>query len=149
MRNLLYHGVNKKMDEENQGRVCSSGKHTLVTPIADGSIKADGRFTAGHTENNAIRAKHLDKNPYRVKAISTSTLKEVAEGFATNKNIEDGFVYVIDRDKLVSMGIKAIELPNPLHAHEHEVTLLLESYDALPEEVIVEKYEVKSTWVFF
>lgn len=148
MRNLLYHGVNKKMDKENQGKVCSSGELTLVIPIADGSIKADGRFIAGNTEHNAVRAKHLDENPYFVKAISTSTIKKVAEKFATYGNTEDGFVYVIDREKLVSLGIRAIELPNPLHANEHEVTLLLGSYNALPDEVIVEKYEVKSTWNF-
>lgn len=146
MSKLLYRGVCKAMDAQNQGRIIANGSTYLVTAKYDGKIKYDGTFTCGPSANNTARAQQLDGSPYDPSAVSTSTSEDVAKHFATSENTEDGFVYVIDASKLAEAGILSFEFSDPEHPHEKEVTLVLSVQDSIPSDLIVRKYEVKSDW---
>lgn len=146
MSKLLYRGVCKTMDAQNQGRIIANGSTSQVTAKHDGQIRYDGKFTCGPSANNTARAQQIDGSPYDPSAVSTSTSAEVAKHFATSGNTEDGFVYVIDASKLVEAGILSFEFPDPEHHHEKEVTLVLSVQDSIPSDLIVRKDEVKSDW---
>ncbi len=134
------------MDAQNQGRIIAKGSTFQVTAKHDGKIKRNGKFTYGPSANNTARAQQIDGSPYDPSAISTSTSEDVAKHFATSGNTEDGFVYVIDASKLAEAGIQSFEFPDPEHAHEKEVTLVLSLQDSIPPDLIVRKYEVQSDW---
>ncbi len=146
MSKLLYRGVCKRMDVQNQGRIVAKGSTSQVTAKQDKQIKYDGRFTYGPSENNTARAQQIDGSPYDPSAVSTSTSEDVAKHFATSGNAEDGFVYVIDANKLEEAGIMLIEFPDLEHPNEKEVTLVLSVQNSIPADLIVRKYDVKSDW---
>lgn len=146
MSKLLYRGVCKAMDAQNQGRILAKGSTHQVTAKHDGKIRRDGKFTYGPSISNTARAQQIDGSPYDPSAVSTSTSELVAKRFATSGNTEDGFVYVIDADKLAGAGILSFEFPDPAHAHEMEVTLVLSLQNYIPADLIVRKYEVQSNW---
>ncbi len=147
MARLLYHGVNKAMDADNQGVIRPKGSTSKVAAKYDGKIRHDGKFSYGYSEANAARAQQIDDSPYDPRAISTSSSEAIAKYFATTGNTEDGFIYVIDAERLAQEGILAFEFADPEHPHEQEVTLVLQSHDFVPPALIVKKYEVKSDWV--
>lgn len=146
MSKLLYRGVCKVLDAQNQGRIFAKGFTHQVTAKHDGKIRRDGKFTYGPSISNTARAQQIDGSPYDPSAVSTSTSELVAKRFATSGNTEDGFVYVIDADKLARAGILSFEFPDPAHAHEMEVTLVLSLQNYIPSDLIVRKYEVQSDW---
>lgn len=146
MSKLLYHGVNKTMDAKNQGEIRPKGSTSKVSPMRDGKIRRDGKFTREYSEANAARAQQIDGSPYDPRAISTSTSEAIAKRFATSGNTEDGFIYVIDADRLEAEGIQSFKFADPEHPHEQEVTLVLQSHSCIPSALIVKKYEVKNDW---
>lgn len=141
---MLYRGVNKKTDEINRGRLLPKGNTVEVVPLADGKWKFDGTFKYGPCESNTARAHQIDSGLYGGCGISTSRSEEIAIRFATSGYMEDGYVYVIDETMLVSANVTSHEFSNPIYPHESEVTLIEKSGGALPEHVIIEKYEVNS-----
>lgn len=146
-RKLLYRGVCKVMDAQNQGRILAKGSTSQVRVKHDGIIKYDGKFAYGPSTVNTARAQQINGSPYDPSAVSTSTSEDVAKRFATTGNTEDGFVYVIDASKLATVGILPLEFPDPEHPHENEVTLVLSLQDSIPPDLIIRKYEVKSDWL--
>ncbi len=146
MSKLLYHGVSKAMDAQNQGEIRPKGSTSKVAAKHDGKIRADGKFNYGYCEENAARAQQIDGSPYAPRAISTSTSESIAKRFATTGNTEDGFIYVINAERLEEEGILAFQFADPEHPHEQEVTLVLQLHSCIPPALIVKKYEVKSDW---
>jgi hypothetical protein len=146
MSKLLYRGVSKATDAQNQGELRPRGSTTKVAAKYDGKIKADGKFTHGYCEANAARAQQIDGSPYDPRAISTSTSEAIAKHFATTGNTEDGFIYVINAERLEEEGILVFQFADSEHPHEQEATLVLQSHRCIPPALIVNKYEVKSDW---
>jgi hypothetical protein len=147
---MLYRGINKIDDEKNGGRVIPKGKLVQVAAKADGNIKADGTFFAGPCEINTARAHQVKSGLYDGCGISTSRSEDVAVHFATTRQVDgcefrvDGYVYVINEALLSSANVAAHELPDPLYPHEQEVTLIVNSVDALPDCLIIQKFFVDS-----
>lgn len=141
---MLYHGVNKIMDEQNGGRLIPKGNLVEVAAKADGKIKADGTFMAGPCESNTARAHQIESDLYGNAGISTSRSENTAILFATTNFCEEGYVYVIDETLLLSANVTAHEFPDPLYPHEQEVTLIASSGGVLPDCLIIQKYSVGS-----
>lgn len=73
--------------------------------------------------------------------------RKIAMYFATGGGFEDGFVYVIDEAKLVGANVAAWEFTDAAEPHEQEVTLIPPDRKALPQLIVVDKYEVTSEGV--
>ncbi|MBF5037893.1 hypothetical protein INP77_00160 [Methylophilus sp. 13] len=148
MNKLLYRGVSKELDHENDGRLVAKGTNSMVVAKHDGLITYGDNFKYGPCFENTVRAQQMDTKPYSPRAISTSTSAAIAKNFATAGNTTDGFIYVINAERLGEFGVVAITLANPKVPAEKEVTLILGELEFIPQGLIVEKYEVKSDWIF-
>ena len=72
------------------------------------------------------------------------TLRKNAVIFATSRNTQDGYIYVIDEGCLHKAKVIPCEFDDPEYPGEHEVTLIEQEGNALPESIIVEKYAVRA-----
>lgn len=144
---MLYRGVDKKTDAANVGRLVPKGTNVEVVPKLDGRWKFDGKIIAGPTQSNTARAHQLESGLYGGCGVSTSRSEKVAIHFATGGGFEDGYVYVIDEAKLADANVTVWEFPDPAEPHELEVTLIPLDAKALPQSILVDKYEVTSEGV--
>lgn len=142
---VLYRGVNKILDEQNGGFLLPLGSVVEVTPLRDGRIHRDGRFRRVPCESNTARAHQIDTGLYGGCGVSTSRSEDRAIFFATSGRTENGFVYVIDESRLAEVNVSAYEFSDPIYPHEQEVTLIERSGGALPQSIILDKYEVDHT----
>ncbi|MCP4180325.1 MAG: hypothetical protein GY756_21385 [bacterium] len=139
---LLYRGVSKEKDDKLSGKLEPKGNNSEITAKHDGKIKPDRTFTYGKTENNTVRAHQIETGLYDGCFVSTTKNEKMAVHFATSNGKETGWVYIIDSDLFEKYGVISKEFSDPLYPGEKEVTIRAEDCDAIPEEVIVEKYEV-------
>ena len=141
---MLYRGVNKTLDRENSGRLSPTGTLTEVTPLFDGKWELDGRFNLGASESNTARAHQIETGLYGGCGVSTTRSEEKAISFATQKYSVSGYIYLIDEEMLENSNVTPYEFQDPKYPNEKEVTLIERNGDALPECIILEKYEVDS-----
>jgi hypothetical protein len=139
---MLYRGQNRSGHDRNNGVVYPKGSSLTVVPRFDGSWVADGKFTYGESENNAVRAHHIDTGKWNGCFISTTRNYEVARYFATTDNTCDGVIYHIDETLFDRYGVVASELSDLLYAGETEVSVRSEDCGPLPPEIIVRIDEV-------
>jgi len=134
--------VSKKKDSILNGQLSPSGSQPKVTPLHDGKIKYDGRFTYGESEDNAVRAQHIETGLYDGCYVSTTKDATRAAFFATSSYTEQGWVYVLDPSLFEKYGVTSKDLPDPLYPNEQEISIRASDCGPIPTEVIVEKYEV-------
>jgi hypothetical protein len=144
---MLYRGVDKKTDAANKGRLLPKGNKVEVIALCDGRWKADGTIILGPTQSNTARAHQFETGLYGGCGVSTSRSEKVAIKFATGGGFEDGFVYVIDEAKLVDANVAAWEFADAAEPYEQEVTLIPLDGKALPQSIVVDKYEVTNEGV--
>lgn len=141
---MLYRGVDKMTDEKNSGRLIPKGSVVAVVALADGKWPCNGTMFFGTCLSNTARAHQIDTGLYGGAGISTSRSEKRAIFFATSGYMEEGYVYVIDETKLAEARVTPHEFSNPIYPDEMEVTLIERSGGALPEFLVIEKYEVAS-----
>jgi len=141
---MLYRGVDKKTDAANGGKLLPKGSNVEVVARYDGRCKANGTIIYGPTQSNTARTHQLESGLYGGCGVSTSRSEKIAVNFATGGGFEDGFVYVIDEAKLASANVDAWEFADAAEPYEQEVTLISPDGKALPQSILVDKYEVTS-----
>jgi hypothetical protein len=144
---MLYRGVDKKTDAANGGKLVPKGKNVKVIAQYDGRWKMDGKITLGPTQSNTARAHQLETGLYGGCGVSTSCSEKVAIRFATGGGFEEGFVYVIDEAKLADANVATWEFADAAEPQEQEVTLIPLDGQALPQSILVDKYDVTSEGV--
>lgn len=139
----LYRGVCDEQHNRNKGKIIPSGSKVEVIALYDGAISANGHFTLGHSQENTARAHQISSGAYGACAVSTSRSLKEACGFASTLNMGEkvsacwGWVYVIDSHLLAVHKIAIQEFQDSLYPTELEVTLLPQTPDSLPEDLIV------------
>jgi len=141
---LLYRGVSKELDLKNLGQLKPKGKKNKEMARYDGKISANGHFTYGPSEHNAVRAHHIETGLYDGCYVSTTRYENIAKCFATNRYKKEGWIYIIDESLLEQYGVRAIEFPNPEFPDQMEVTLRASNNRNIPLKVCIEKYKVDS-----
>ncbi len=129
------------MFKKNKGKLVPKGDSFEKTFIADGSIKADGRATAGPSRQNAAYGHHIDSSIHHTSGISTSYSFQVAKHYATRTTEgkpTNGYIYRIDRYLLSKNNINEEIHPDPIYPNEKEVTLVAENNSIIPDDVIEE-----------
>ena len=104
----------------------------------------DGTFTYGETEDNAARSHQIASGLYNGCFISTTKDLEVATRFATNQYPEEGWIYVINPSLFSKFGVSSREFYNSRHPEEQEVSIKANDCMYIPENIIFERYEVRS-----
>ena len=125
----------------NKGKLVPKGDSFEYTFIANGSIKADGKATAGPSKQNATYAHHINSAIYPTAGISTSFSIQVAKKFAASTREgkpTNGYIYRIDRFLLSKNKVEEHIHPDPLYPNEKEVTLVAENNSVIPDDVIDE-----------
>ena len=139
----LYRGVSKIDDERNNDKIFPKGDAKKVTMrYGDHGVRHDGKFTHGSSITNTARSHQINSGMHNGCGVSTTRDKKIAEYFATSGGIEGGFVYIISEIKLADYGILQYEFVDAENSHEKEVTLIMGNSESLPNEVIMEKYEI-------
>lgn len=142
----LYRGVSQAMDTLCGGKLRPKGNSAKVAmKIGDPSLRIDGTWDIGASEENAVRAHQFESGRHGGCLVSTTRNEKMAQLFATTGNTEDGYVYVIDESLLPAYGVLAFERKYQENSHEEEVSLRAEDCGDLPEEIIVAKYEVHAS----
>ena len=139
---MLYRGVNKIVDQGNNGRLLPRGNKSEVTALYDGKFKHDGKLKYSPCQSNTARAHHIESGLYDGCGVSTTRDEKLAVFFATFGYIEDGYVYVIDESLLKGADVSYYEFSDPLYPEEKEVTLIHNECKSIPNRVIVDKYAV-------
>jgi hypothetical protein len=140
----LYRGVSKELDDLQGGKHLPKGSKKKVCPLMDGKWTFDGTFHHGYSAENGARAHQIETGLYDGCYVSASRSERVAIKFATFGFTVPGWIYVLDESVLASRSVDAIEFPDPLYPSEVEVSLASPDNGALPEGIIIEKYEVDS-----
>jgi len=109
----------------------------------DGKFKYDGTFHYGYSINNTARAHQIESGLYNGCFVSTTKSEAIAIRFATKNFTEPGWIYVIDETLLIDHNVISLEFYDPLYPDELEVSLAASNNGALPEKIIIEKFEVK------
>jgi hypothetical protein len=130
------------MDKTNRGLIVPKGNLLEVTPLIDGRWQLDGKMNLGPSEKNAARAQQIESGLYSNRFVSTTRSESIAIRFATSNYIEPGYVYVINELLLEEANIRFFEFNDPKYPGEREVSLASLNGIALPEKIIIEKYEV-------
>ena len=118
------------------------GNILKVIPLIDGKWRFDGTLKHGPCESNTARTHQIYSGLYNGCGISTSRCEKTAIFFATSGYLVEGYIYVIDETLLISTNVSPYEFDDSKNPHEKEVTLIEKSGGALPEHIILEKYEV-------
>ncbi|MBF8646835.1 hypothetical protein [Pseudomonas pudica] len=142
---MLYRGVRLDHHEAAGGRICPRGGQIEVIPRHDGTIRYDGTFTYGYSENNAVRAHHIENGKWGGCFVSTSRNYEVAKFFATSDEFGQqyhGVVYHLDETLFSHHGVVAKEFDDPLYPQEEEVSIRAEDGGEIPAGVVVKVEEV-------
>jgi hypothetical protein len=137
----LYRGVSEKVFEMNRGKLSPKGDSFEYTFKANGSVKADGRATAGPSKQNATYGHHITSSIHCTFGISTSFSIKVAKKFATSTpegKPTNGYIYRIDRFLLSKNKVEEHIHSDPLYPNEKEVTLVAENNSVISDDVIDE-----------
>jgi len=141
--NYLYRGVSKELDNKLGGKIIGRGnKEELTMLIGKYSDIHIGNFIIGADKKNTARLQHIQNGLENGCAISSSKSLKVAKEFATNHYSTDGYVYIFDREILEKYSVELIDLDEPLHPYEVEITLIVPNCKELPKEAIIDKFEV-------
>lgn len=137
---MLYRGMRLERHIASNGVIMPGGSLKEVVPLADGTWCRDGKFTYGHSEDNAVRAHHIHPSKWGGCFVSTSRSKEVAHYFATSDELGnefDGVVYHLDEALFDQYGVVAKEFDDPLYPDELEVSIRAAHGGEIPLDVIV------------
>ncbi|MBV2132000.1 hypothetical protein KRX52_04205 [Pseudomonas sp. MAP12] len=144
---MLYRGECLQTHAANGGEIRPKGGLPEVTPRFDGSIKFDGRFTHGETEQNAVRAHHLESGKWGGCWVSTTRDYNRAVHFATSGNMSEGVVYALDESLFADAEVVAVEDVDPHYPEEKEVSIRASDFGAIPQSVVVACEPVKPDWM--
>ena len=112
---MLYRGEDLDVHENNNGAILPKGGLVEVVPLADGSIRADGKFNYGPSEENAARAQQIDGGKWGTCFVSTTRSREQACKFATSSNLKEGVIYWIDEGLFEEHGVVFREFRDSLY----------------------------------
>lgn len=136
--------MSKSIDKDLNGKLMPKGDKAKTT-VKYGAGFLYGQVQYGESENNAIRAHQKKTGMYDGCYISATRSFDKAKHFATTGNTEDGYVYILDEDLFEKYRVSSFELDHPEFPDEEEVSLRAKDCREIPQEVIVDKIEIKCT----
>jgi hypothetical protein len=147
MERYLYRGVNKALHAATNGKLLPK---KIGTPFkrhvyyGEEVYYSDGS-TYGESEANTVIMHQRNSSKYPSSGVSTTPILDNAKSYATHNN-QYGFIYKLDRHLFEKYGVTEYDVANYARAlaipEDKEIILVTSDNGALPDEIIVEIYEV-------